>query len=257
MSLLYEGDALPSVTTSQILLRRHRPQSMIGTDGHFGPKTKTAVKAFQKSRSLIDDGIIGKNTWNKFASVSGFQTIDVVDGTDPSLIAYEANDLRAAGFDPIVVFGMSNGVEVVMNQINAKARSGKVMLLRFHGHGNKGIQNVTGGELNGSPHLASISITNFDQIQSALIRIKHIFVPFGSVQMLGCYVGGGQGPALMQKLATTWAVPVSAGAHLQLGGGRNTFRFEGSTVTGFPGGQTLKVWSQSMELVHGNTSMPD
>ncbi len=255
MSLLFQGDALPSVTTSQILLRRHRPQSLIVSDGIFGSKTALAVKAFQKARSLVADGMIGKNTWGAFTAASGFQTIDVVDGTDPSLVALEANDLRKAGFDPIVVFGMSNGVEVVMNEINRKARAGKVMLLRFHGHGNRGLQNVTGGQINGAPHLAGISTSNFGQIQGTLTRIKGIFVQFGSVQMLGCDVGGGSGGALMQKLSDTWGVPVTAGLHTQLGGGQSTFRFEGPTVSGFPGGATLKAWSQAMELIHGNLSV--
>lgn len=32
-------------------------------DGAFGPKTRTAVAAFQKSRQLLPDGIVGRMTW--------------------------------------------------------------------------------------------------------------------------------------------------------------------------------------------------
>ena len=255
MSLLFQGDVLPSVTTSQILLRRHRPQTLITTDGNFGPRTKGAVVAFQRFHTLNPDGAIGKNTWAGFTSVSGFQTIDVVDGTDPSLITLEATDLRAAGFDPIVVFGTSNGVDVVMDLIRAKARQGNVMLLRFHGHGNRGFQNVTGGEINGVPHLASIGSGNFSQVQPSLRKISGIFVPFGSVQMLGCDVGGGAGTPLMRRLADTWGVPVTAGLHTQFGGGSKTFRFEGPTVTGIPAGASLGGWSRAMQAAHGNVSM--
>jgi hypothetical protein len=253
-TFLMNGDVLPSVTTSQILLRRHRPQTLIKADGNFGPRTKGAVENFQTFHHLGHDGIIGQNTWNKFMEVSGFQTIDVVDGTDPSLVNLEAADIRAAGGDPIVVFGMSNGIEFVTNQIVARGRRENVMLLRFHGHGNRGLQNVTGGEINGAPHLAAISLSNFAQIEGTIRRIRTVMLKFGSVQLLGCDVGGGRGSQLVARLATTWGVPVTAGLHTQFGGGNKTFRFEGPTVTGFPSGN-LKSWSQQMEDEFGNQSM--
>jgi hypothetical protein len=258
-TFLIKGDALPSVTTSQILLRRHSPQTLIKADGRYGPRTKSAVENFQGAHApLKKDGIIGANTWNSFMSVSGFQTIDVVDGTDPSLVTFEANDIRQAGGDPIVVFGMSNGLQFVTSQIVARGRRKNVMLLRFHGHGGRGTQNVTGGQINGAPHMAAISISNYGQIEGTIAPIKNVMLPFGSIQLLGCDVGGGgQGAQLVQRLAQTWGVPVTAGLHTQFGGGSDTFRFEGATVTGFPGGATLASWSQAMEAEFGNRSMPN
>jgi len=257
MILLKNGMVLPVVTTLQIWMRIHRPQTIIKADGQFGPKTKQAVKNFQDFHHLANDGVVGKNSWHKLTDVTGFQTIDVVDGTDSSLVALEANDIRAAGGDPIVVFGMSNGVDFVMSQIAARARPGKVALLRIHGHGNRGMQNVTGGDINGAPHLASISNSNFGQIAGSLAQIKGIFMGYASVQLLGCSVGGRSGGrTLVGRLADTWGVPVTAGFFDQLGGGINTFIFEGPTVTGFPGGATLASWSFEKETAFGNTSMP-
>ena len=40
------------------------------TDGMFGQNTKKAVMNFQKSRNLLVDGIVGKNTWSKLLGLS-------------------------------------------------------------------------------------------------------------------------------------------------------------------------------------------
>jgi peptidoglycan hydrolase-like protein with peptidoglycan-binding domain len=255
---LKSGDALPSVATVQILLRRHRPNTLITADGQFGPRTKAAVEGYQGARPpLTKDGVIGPNTWNSFLAASKFQTIDLVDGTDPSLVQLEAADIRAAGGDPIVVFGQSNGLNFAMQQVAARGRTGNVMLLRIHGHGNRGLQNVTGGEINGAPHMASIALSNYGQAEPSLLLIRSKLLKFGSVQLLGCDVGGGKGVHLVTRLAQTWGVPVTAGLHTQFGGGSKTFRFEGPTVSGFPPGLNLKSWAAEMEAEFGNVSVPD
>lgn len=42
-------------------------QKLVGTsaDGDFGPNTKKAVVAFQKSKGLTQDGIVGQGTWDR------------------------------------------------------------------------------------------------------------------------------------------------------------------------------------------------
>ena len=39
--------------------------SVGNVDGSFGTNTQNAVKAFQQANGLTDDGIVGRNTWNK------------------------------------------------------------------------------------------------------------------------------------------------------------------------------------------------
>ena len=42
---------------------------MIGIDGIFGEETRDAVYAFQNKYGLAQDGIVGRDTWNKLQDV--------------------------------------------------------------------------------------------------------------------------------------------------------------------------------------------
>ena len=50
------------VRTLQILLNKYNG-ARLSEDGIFGPATLAAVKAYQKSRGLEVDGIVGAKTW--------------------------------------------------------------------------------------------------------------------------------------------------------------------------------------------------
>jgi peptidoglycan hydrolase-like protein with peptidoglycan-binding domain len=43
-------------------------------DEDFGSKTETAVKAFQKDRQLLSDGIVGNATWESLQELAGMLT---------------------------------------------------------------------------------------------------------------------------------------------------------------------------------------
>jgi peptidoglycan hydrolase-like protein with peptidoglycan-binding domain len=59
--LVKRGDRVFPVRPLQQLLRaRNHP---VAVDGIFGPNTESAVKAFQQSRGLAADGIVGPRTW--------------------------------------------------------------------------------------------------------------------------------------------------------------------------------------------------
>jgi len=56
-----KGDNAHPVRTLQWLLRAQKHP--VTVDGTFGAKTEAAVKAFQKSKKLAVDGIVGPKTW--------------------------------------------------------------------------------------------------------------------------------------------------------------------------------------------------
>ncbi|NGZ05769.1 MAG: N-acetylmuramoyl-L-alanine amidase [Magnetococcales bacterium] len=49
-----------------------RVQKVVGVDqdGHFGPHTEAAVRAFQKQHDLVPDGIVGPKTWAKIDAMT-------------------------------------------------------------------------------------------------------------------------------------------------------------------------------------------
>jgi hypothetical protein len=244
-TFLRQGDKLPSVGVLQKLL--NRGGAGLKADGDFGSRTKTAVQGFQRPRGLTADGAVGQASWPRLAAGANLPIVDCIDVFDPSLSALEERDIRRAGGTPIVLGGMSNGVEQAINTIVARSRN--VFLLRFHGHGAKGDAGISTGRGDLDPnleHRADIAIENFMEVRHIVRRLRSVFGPYGCIQFMHCETGGGsKGRRLLDLLAAEVGVPVSAGINTQFGGGLSTFRFEGPTYTAVPGGAALKGWSES------------
>jgi hypothetical protein len=62
-------------------------------DGTFGPKTKNAVKAFQKDHGLTQDGVVGPNTWSKLSTSS--VTFTTKSGSTSTLTGGAASGVSA------------------------------------------------------------------------------------------------------------------------------------------------------------------
>ena len=60
--IVQQGDQEHPVRTLQHLLRARGKN--VTVDGIFGPKTATAVRAFQKDKNLAQDGDVGPKTWS-------------------------------------------------------------------------------------------------------------------------------------------------------------------------------------------------
>lgn len=64
--VLRQGDNGPSVRELQILLKAHLTgQRNLAIDGDFGRKTLHAVKVFQRSVRLSDNGVVDADTWRR------------------------------------------------------------------------------------------------------------------------------------------------------------------------------------------------
>jgi len=62
--VLRRGMQGPSIRQVQERLNELGENPQLAADGTFGPMTEAAVVAFQRSRGLTPDGIVGPNTWN-------------------------------------------------------------------------------------------------------------------------------------------------------------------------------------------------
>jgi hypothetical protein len=240
---LQQGDLLPAVGVLQKLL--NRTGAGLTPDGDFGPATKAAVQSFQRPRRLGMDGKVGQITWPRIvAGERGLRVVDCVDIFDPSLMSLEATDIRQAGGNPVVLGGMSNGVEQAIAQILGAVPAGSVFLLRFHGHGASGVAGVSDGQggINGE-HFSSIHTGNIAALRPILARLRRIFSPYGCVQFMHCSTGrGAAGRQLLSAIARELGVPVSAAVVDQFGGGLTTFRYEGRAHTALPTGGSLRDW---------------
>jgi hypothetical protein len=244
---LREGDNLHMVGVLQHLL--NRTGASLVTDGIFGGRTLAAVRAFQKPRGLLPDGVVGENTWTRLTAGVSLPILDSVDIWDPTFLREDAAYIKKAGGNPLLIGGMCNGVEQAVSMILA-ASPGNVFLLRFHGHGAPGVASVASGrgELDPDSQERADILAN-PGILHTLSRLSSIFGPYGCVQFMHCQTGRGpEGHQLLSKIARALGVPASAAVTDQygLGDGNLPFGYTGPTVTAVPSGGTLAGWVRSL-----------
>jgi Putative peptidoglycan binding domain len=86
--LVQQGSTGEDVRTVQYLLTAQGHPT--GVDGDFGPLTKTAVEAFQSSRGLGADGIVGPQTWPQLI-------IQVQQGSDGDAVRAVQSQIHSRG----------------------------------------------------------------------------------------------------------------------------------------------------------------
>ena len=280
--LLVQGDRLPSVGVVQKLLNA-RNGNAVKVDGVFGRKTERAVVKFQEKTTKWKSGIIDELTWKRLAQGrQNLKVIDCIDVLDSATGLSEARMIRRSGGKPILIPGMSGGVDKAISEIIAFAGIGKTFLLRFHGHGNSGVasmgngmglsmqcttlnekpvEGIHGSEIHSGKTISPARVQKrfgntdlyFDEVSTLPIirklfkRLAIIFGVYGCIEFMHCNVAKGiEGRKLMRNVSVVTRVPTSGSPDLQYGGGRkDTFRLEGKTYTHFPPKQNLRIWSSS------------
>lgn len=102
--IVRRGDKIFPVRSLQHLLRaRNHP---VAVDGNFGPNTESAVRAFQQSKGLAADGIVGPQTWSKLVvQVKKGSTGDAVCAVQEVIKFHDQSDGEGPGVQIDGVFG--------------------------------------------------------------------------------------------------------------------------------------------------------
>lgn len=102
--LVKRGDKIFPVRPLQQLLRARN--HLVAVDGIFGPVTESAVKAFQQSKGLTVDGIVGLNTWPKLVvQVKKGSSGDAVRGVQEVIKFHDQSDGEAPPVQIDGIFG--------------------------------------------------------------------------------------------------------------------------------------------------------
>jgi peptidoglycan hydrolase-like protein with peptidoglycan-binding domain len=102
--LVRRGQRIFPVRPLQQLLRA-RGQN-VAVDGIFGPNTEAAVKAFQRSKGLGADGIVGPQTWPRLVvQVKRGSRGDAVKGVQEVMKFHDQSDGEGPGVQVDGIFG--------------------------------------------------------------------------------------------------------------------------------------------------------
>jgi len=150
MIILRQGDRLPIVALLQSCLNQEPSSAeFLSVDGTFGPRTATAVRNHRMAHRLGSGETADHRVWNSVVGGES-QIIDSVDRSDHDSPLRrrrieDHSDLGPYGQTVLEQFGMRSGTGPTVRSVQARARLGQVVLLRFHGHGSPGNMIISSG----------------------------------------------------------------------------------------------------------------
>jgi hypothetical protein len=222
------GELSARVTLLQLLLNSHdcfgADGKRLTVDGAYGPNTKAAVSSASRLMRVGDPkgNAAPPELIKALLADVDLKVISSVDLGDPKLeIALDA--LKEAGDDPIVLGGLCNGLQQLVNEITSRAGPGRTIALRLEGHGNLGrwltVSVGSAAHLKGEAYqeienevMSYISSSNFNTVSSVIAPLSRLFAPFGFAEHRGCTLGARRETrAMLKKLADLWGSPFESG----------------------------------------------
>jgi hypothetical protein len=280
---LTQGDRFPMVAVVQTLLNAWNLHGdTLEVDGAFGSLTHQKVIHFQRQNNIPQSGIVRQRTWNKLIEVHRLDVRDLVDISDPELY-YSSSFLRNIGATPLEIGRLSNATAGIATRVwSSGIQSGRLVLLRFHGHGKAGAQVVGYGTgchviyetfrqsqtmppmrectpqiihptdientVQSTTSLYSgLSNRSLDVpgIVNSLRPLSGFFSPYGSIEFHGCHIGDGEaGNRFLRRISDLLGVPAS-GAHNSQHT-YNAVRYSGPVEIAYPNSGNLTSWARQL-----------
>jgi len=284
MFFLTYGEKGPKVVLVQTLMRLHNIDVQI--NGHWQQECMKAVEEYRAKLNLRPLGSIDGKVFFNLLQGSKLKVIDSLDASAGDVADITKREMKAAGVKVLLNKRVpGHGVEKAVDNIVERSKNHRIALLRIFGHGNGG--NWLSVALGNPFHLRTsgseadmakynvlkadwksyIDNNHFGYHKKSLVRISPLFASFGSVELHSCTIGSTQ-QEMIQKMADTWGVPVTAGKGDQMVGtyykdaaGKNVpyfknkwgevvpfnFVMEGEVFRAYPNGGNLQKWAASVE----------
>jgi hypothetical protein len=280
---LVQGDRYPMVAVVQTLLNTWNLRgNILEVDSVFGRYTRDEVTYFQQQQGIMAIGEVRQNTWQKLTEIQRLDVRDLVDTSD-SLLNQASETLINGGATPLEIGRVSNATASITSRVvSSGIQRGSLVLLRFHGHGNRGSQVIGYGTgchvfyetfrpTETMPALrecaparvhpseseaAAVGLTSLysglsnrsldvPEIVNTLRPLRDYFSPYGSIEFHGCHVGDGRdGRRFLRRISNLFGVPAS-GAHTT----QHTvdaIRYTGPVQTAYPNEGNLESWARQL-----------
>lgn len=240
--------------------------------GEWDKKTAETIGKFRTQIGMDSQGHVDGQVFYNLIRNTKLKLIKSVDASSGSVADVVKKDSEDAGISPIMNPRIpGKGVATAIDLITQRAKGHQIAMLSMHGHGNEGAWisvalgdpyharkegRLTEYKTMKADFYSYIDYSHFERHRAVLSSLRPLFAPFGCAEINSCTIGSKQ-QKLLQKLANTWDVPVTAGKGVQTNGAgyvneqgeviNATFSLEGDVFTAYPNHLTRAKWAAQVE----------